>query len=342
MNNSKSKQEKLAELAALEQQERKNETDSAIADVVNSEEHKERLTKRATTKKPDVVEDAEETTDEATPSIIDGYKILPLVELPHNGRLYPHTWSFAYRCPTADEIANFSSVNENDQPSIINAIQELIRKCVVIIDTETQRQVSSLEINDGDRVFFLLKLREFYLGNQPISYNTMCMSCKEEIIVNLTAASLQYWPISDKIFESFDGRTFSLDMGLSSGNVVFRIPTFDISQRIFRYIMNTYKNRDNSNKESEVFKKEFLLVAPFLYETGKESIGALKNKFRQISRDGERLKAYVDLANNLKFDNKETFIYTHDCGSEEVAEIRFPGGWKKLFIGKNSYNGLFE
>lgn len=334
------KENKLRELQNLEQQEKTNE----VNDVLNSEEHSEKIRKRSSTSKTnkdDMPQVLEEKDNVNQTSIIDGYKILPIVELPHNGKLYPSSWSFAYRCPTSEEIANFSSVNENDQLSIINAIQELIRKCVVIIDTDTQHQISTLELNDGDRVYFLLKLREFYLPNDPISYNTMCLSCKEKITVNLNAASLQFYHISDKIFDSFDGRTFTLDMGISSGPIVFRIPTFDTSQRIFRYITNTYKNKENT-KESEVFNKKFLLVAPFLYESGKETIEALKNKFRQISRDGERLKAYVDLANNLRFDNKETFVYTHDCGSEEVAEVRFPGGWKKLFVGSTSYNGIFD
>lgn len=332
------KDSKLRELAELEKEQSKN---AEIDKTLNSEFHDEKIKKLSSSsnlKEEKMIEDEENSIQ---PSIIDGYKLIPNNELPHNGRLYPVSWSFAYRCPTSEEIANFSSVNENDQLSIINAIQELIRKCVVIVDTDSQKQISSLEINDGDRVYFLLKLREFYLPNDPISYNTMCLSCKEQITVNLNSASLQFYHISEKIFNSFDGRTFNLDMGLTSGPIVFRIPTFNTSQRIFRYITNTYKNKENT-KESEVFNKKFLLVAPFLYENGNESVEALKNKFRQISRDGERLKAYVDLANNLRFDNKETFVYTHDCGSEEVAEIRFPGGWKKMFVGSSTYNGLFE
>ena len=279
-----------------------------------------------------------------TPTVVDGYRVLARYDMPHGGELYPVSWSFAYRCPTADEVANFSAINEQDQPAIIAAVQDLICKCVVIVDTNSQKQISSKEINDGDRLFFMLKLREFYLPQSPITYNTLCSFCKEKLEVNLTAASLGYYKITDKVMDSFDGRTFNIDMGLTSGPIIFRIPTFETSSRIFRYILNTYRKKSEHSQDSEAFNKRFLLVAPFLYETGTETIEALKAKFRSISRDGERLKAYVDLANNLKFDNKEVIRFTHEspeCGSEEVAEIRFPGGWKRMFVGKNSYNGIF-
>lgn len=308
----------------------------------------ESLAKQETSTQHDVEDTMQESAVEEEenvvemPSIIDGYKILNRDTIPFQGKFYPKSWSFAYRCPVSVEVANFSTINEKDQPAIMSAIEDLICKCVVIIDTETGKQISSRQINDGDRMFFFLLLRDFYLPGFPISYTTMCMFCKSPVEVAITAESLRYKMPSQKIMDSFDGRKFSLDMGLKQ-NISFLMPTLEISSKIFRYITKVYKNESSDNsKETEAFNKQFLLIAPFLYESGREPIEALKNKFRNIKSNGEMLNAYVTIANLLKLDNLETIAYQHDCGSEEEAAIRFPDGWKKMFISKGAYNGMFE
>lgn len=327
----KSKQDKLDELQALESQAKGNlEPDSINDQKIEDAESQ-------------YVHDGEpEKSEESRPSIIDGYKILQRNLLPFAGAFYPSTWEFAYRCPLSNEVANFSTINEKDQPAIMSAIEDLISKCVVIIDSQTGHQISARSINDGDRMFFFLLLRDFYLPGSPITYTTMCMFCKSPVDVAITAGSLRYKMPTQKMIDSFDGRKFTLDMGLNEP-IIFLIPTLEISSRIFRYIAKVYKNDGSDNsKDSEAFNKQFLLIAPFLYEKGNETVEQLKNKFRKIKADGERLNAYVTLANLLKLDNLDVISYQHDCGSEEEAAIRFPDGWKKMFVGKGGYNGLFE
>lgn len=322
---SENKTSKLSELESLENKAKQNNEISAEQQPIE-----------------DKYEYEEPDTDDNKPSIIDGYKILERDSLPFEGKFYPKTWSFAYRCPISNEVANFSTINEKDQPAIMSAIEDLICKCVVIIDTASGKQISARQINDGDRMFFFLLLRDFYLPGNPITYTTMCMFCKSPVDVKITAGSLRYEMPTEKMLDSYDGRMFVLDMGLNEP-INFLMPTLEISSRIFRYITKVYKNEtSDNNKDSEAFNKQFLLLAPFLYETGHETVEALKVKFRKIKMDGERLNAYVTIANLLKLDNLETIAYQHDCGSEEEAAIRFPDGWKKMFVTKGAYNGLFE
>jgi hypothetical protein len=278
------------------------------------------------------------------PNILDGFIILETSEIPQEGALYPESWKFAYRCPTSKEIANFSTINEADQPAIIAAIEDLIRKCVVIFDTNTNKQISSGQINDAHRTFFLLKLREQYLPGSPISYTSMCLLCKESMEVNLISKKLKYPELSEKLINAFDGRKFVLDMGLEEP-ISFLIPTIEISSRIFKYIVKVYRDNQNDREKKEdkiVYDKQFLLLASYLYERGNESIKELSIKYIQIQKDEKKFKAYLEIATKMKLDNFDWIDETcGNCGSEEETQIRFPGGWKNMFVNKSDDKGYF-
>lgn len=321
-------EKKLKALEELENQQKGIDGE----ETVNSEEIKK--------------ENKKIVSEDNTPSTIDGYKEVLRKDLPQEGKLYPESWRIFYRCPESKEVANFSTIDENDNIAIMMAIEDLIRKCFVIVDSNNGNRVSSGELIDGQRMFFLLLLREYYLPGKFISYNTMCVSCKEPVEVHLTAKSLRYKDITDKFLESYDGRNADVNISTKEGmvNIKFVVPTLNTTSRVFRYMINTYKKaqgNDGVKKDKEVFDKQFLLIINFLYETGHETIEQLKHKFNNIKKDGKLLEAYVILANNFKMDNYETIYFTHDCGSEEEAQIKFPGGWKGMFIDESSVEELF-
>lgn len=321
-------EKKLKALEKLENQQKGIDSE----EIVNSEEIKK--------------ENKKIVSEDNTPSTIDGYKEVLRKDLPQEGKLYPESWRIFYRCPESKEVANFSTIDENDNIAIMMAIEDLIRKCFVIVDSNNGNRVSSGELIDGQRMFFLLLLREYYLPGKFISYNTMCVSCKEPVEVHLTAKSLRYKDITDKFLESYDGRNADVNISTKEGmvNIKFVVPTLNTASRVFRYMINTYKKaqgNDSVKKDKEVFDKQFLLIVNFLYETGHETIEQLKYKFNNIKKDGKLLEAYVILANNFKMDNYETIYFTHDCGSEEEAQIKFPGGWKGMFIDESSVEELF-
>lgn len=292
-----------------------------------------------------ILNQIQENFDEK-PNIVDGYKILERDDMPQNGVLYPESWSFAYRCPTSKEVANFSTINEQDQPGIIIAIEDLIRKCVVIYDTDKNRLVSSGQINDAHRTFFLLLIRDFYLPGNPIEYPIVCSLCHEPMQSVLGAQKLKYDDISEKLLSAFDGRSFSLIMPNLDEPINFLLPTIEISSRIFRYIVSVYRNNktDKENTDDKiVYNKQFLLIAPYLYERGNETVKELINKFKKIQEDDNKFKAYLEIAVKLKLDNLE-YINNEcgSCGSLEETQIRFPGGWKNMFINKKDTTGYFN
>ena len=283
--------------------------------------------------------------DHKLPEVIDGYRVLKREDLPFNGKFYPSSWNFAYRCPTSKEVANFSTINEQDMPAIQTAVEELVKKCFLIVDSESNNEVSKEEINDGDRLFFFLKLREFYLHDLPINYGVINQAYNEPIIVSLFAQSLVFPTISEKLLSYYDGRTFEIPVPNSDLKIKFLMPTFKTSGRVFKYMVKTYqdlqKDETDSKKTVDNFDKQFLLFAPFLYEHGTETIETLKLKFKNIEKNDALFKGYLTLIQKIKLSNLEKIVYKYR-ESEEEALIKFPGGWKNMFINHGAFEDLFD
>ncbi len=281
--------------------------------------------------------------DYKLPEAIDGYRIVEREKLPFGGRLYPNSWNFAYRCPTSKEVANFSTIDEQNPSAIQTTVTDLIKKCFVIVDSETQNQISTEEINDGDKLFFFLLLREFYLHDKPIQYSVMNVAYNEPVIVNLSASMLVYPELKEKLYSCYDGRMFTIPTSNPEKPIKFLIPTFKTATRIFKYMVKTYQELqkdENSKKTVEEFDKQFLMFAPFLYEHGTETIETLKLKFRQVQTDDKYFKDFLTVINSIKLSNLDKIIYTY-LESEEEALVKFPGGWKSMFIDNTTFEDLF-
>jgi hypothetical protein len=275
------------------------------------------------------------TSPPTPPNILDGWGVITNDFLPYNGILYPPNWRFAYRCPTVKEIARFSAVPENDTQSVLAAIDDLIRKCIKIYDIETDQEIPNTEINKSDKIFFLLKIRDYYLPQQPIKYSSMCSECYESFEVDLTGSSLSYPELSQKLIDGFDGRRFTIDMGLDQP-IMFYIPTVGTYGRVLNYIIKAHKQQQQQRHDIKVDKviydKVFMNAAPFLFETGTETVQDIIKRFKAVYANDKTLEAYMAIYNNVKLDNLETINQTCPfCHGEEAVPISFPDGITKLF-----------
>lgn len=278
-------------------------------------------------------------------NLIDGFRVIPRHKLPFGGVFYPENWEFAYRCPTTKEVANFSTITEGDQPKIINSITDLLKKCFTIVDRVAQKEIPSGQINDGERLYFFLLLREFYMFDKPIEYITMSQTWQEPVTIQFVADGLQFKTPKQGLLDCYDGRKFSIPVEGLEKPIQFLMPTLDISARIFRYILKTYQEANKETvdnfKESEAFNKNFLFVAPYLFVEGNETIESLKVKFKQIEKNDKMLEAYIQIINRLSLTNAESVKYIYK-ESEEEALIKFPGGWKSIFVNKSTFSNLFD
>lgn len=277
--------------------------------------------------------------------IVDGYRILEKEMLPFNGgSFYPEGWQFAYRCPTTKEIANFSTIDNEDRPKIIAGIEELITKCFKIIDRVKQQEVPSNQINDGERLFFFLKLREFYMHDRPIEYVTISPYWNEAVNISFVADSLIYKTPNQKLLDNFDGRMFTFKI-TEEKEIKFLIPTLDISSRVFRFMLKKYqdsqKETNDNIKDADAFNKQFLFMAPYLYEKGSETVDSLRTKFLAIQKDEEVYGKYIEIINRLNLTNSEGIKYSYK-GIEEESQMKFPGGWKNIFVDKETFGDMFD
>lgn len=302
--------------------------------------------KMTQTNSEDYNEDIENSdADESNNGIVDGYKQLHRNELPFEGKLYPPTWAIYYRSPTTKEVANFSTIDEEDKPGIVKAVTSLIAKCFVILDTENNKEVSSKELNDGERLFYFLKLREFYLNDSPIQYNIISEDDEEGVInVNFFASSLIFPELKQGLMDKFDGRSFSFEYpNCGEDRIKFLIPTLKTSERILNYVQNLHKkvsDRSKDNIKKGDFDKQLLLFAPFLYETGSESMIGLSKKFVDLQKNDEKYRTLNSIINKINLSNSEAIRYYVD-GNAEDCQMKFPGGWKGMFINDVELDDIF-
>lgn len=329
-------------LNSLDEQNKPEENFDATRDINEIEEPEESV---ETPQKPQPQRPKNST--EQMPNLVDGWRVINNDDLPNHGVLYPSSWRFAYRCPTAKEVINFSTVDDRDTPAIMAAIEDLVRKCVKIWDLDTEQEVSSTEINDGHKLYFILKLREFYIPNNYIQLSSICEICHEEYNVELKPESIIYPELSETLIEAYDGRIFSLYMGDSDEPIRFRIPTIGTTSRLFKYMVRVYNDRNTKDKEKKdnklMFDKSFLKIAPFLFITGREPVVEIIAKFKKIKDNEKLLESYVSIIDNIQLDNaSEIYSVCPKCDGEGTVEIAFPGGWKKIFAKDLDTKGYFR
>jgi hypothetical protein len=275
----------------------------------------------------------------------NGYYRINSAYLPQGGVLYPESWEFAYRCPTASEVSNFSTVQENDQAGIVQVIEDLIKKCVIIYDSSEDKQISANEILDGHRTFFLLLLRNIYLPGQQLKYGAVCNYCHESFDAILAADKLRYSEINDELLKCYDGRIFHIPLDGTDQIIDFYVPTLGITSKVFKHIVKTYKTNQsdkNRTEDKSIYDKQYLLFAPFLFSNPTENMNDIRNKYNKVIKNPVLLSAYIDLSTSLKFHNDDEIESICDkCESVEETPIRFPGGIQKLFIGKSTLSKYF-
>lgn len=304
------------------------------------------------------LEETQETQEyiEPTPSKkerfneIDGWRLLEADELPYKGVFMPAEWNLFYKCPEVGDVANFATIDENDRQKIMKAVSDLVRKCFKIVNNETEKEVSTKEINSGEKLFYFLRLREFYLNDKPIVFQTFSAELEKIVEVNFVSDSLVFDEPKQKLLECFDGRHFNFKMPDSKEVIRFMIPTLGIEEKIFNYMIGTYKKLqkdENNKKDLDAYNKQFLLFAPYLFETGTEIVETLKAKFNNIKRNEALYKYYLEIILQLTplLSNKDyiKFMVTDEDDNEIMEEslMRFPGGWRKMFVNTESSSDLF-
>lgn len=267
------------------------------------------------------------------PNVIDGYISIDKDKMPYRGHFYPMGWQFAYRCPTVKEIARFSAIPEQDTPNVISGIDDMIRKCVKIYDVDTDTMISVEEINKSDKIFFLLLIRDYYIPQQGIMVENVCEDCQENFTATINSSSLSFPELPEKLIDNFDGRIFNISV--NGEKIKFYIPTLGSYSRVLNFVIKMHKNSQQQKDvkvDKVIYDKVFMTIAPFLFETGKETVQDIIKKYKAIYTKDNLLMAYMQIAQNINMDNFESINFEcPNCHNVESIDIVFPGGVTKLF-----------
>lgn len=271
------------------------------------------------------------------------YKQLPLDEIPRNV-FYPQNWLFFYRCPLADEIAVFSTTPEEDKVKIMQAVTGLIRKCFIIIDGDTEKEITTNSLHTISKMYMFLLLRDFYMNQDPIKFNVYSPALDGLVEVVFNHHSLKYKELNQNLINIYNSerRGFEFPYDNEEGHIFVPITTIGMETKMLNYMVNNYKKLqkdETTKKDFSNFDKQFIAFIPLLFETGNESVESLKFKFKRIVNDDLLMKQYLQIMNIMDLGESSNIDYTVEVDGVEViedAEMKFPGGYKKLFT-SNSF-----
>lgn len=268
----------------------------------------------------------------------DGWIPIDRSEMGIRSQFYPESWQFRVRCATVEAIKNWSSIDEENLAVINNVMNEIVKLCVSIFDTETNLPISWDKINSWDRFWFILKVREytFVNGEQAMEFDEECDNCGGNIHYVLRSESLYYefpdaevvdrhWDAA-KRFWDIDPREYEVDCR----PVKFFVPTIGKDNAILQWL---YAKNEAGKNVDETFVK-FL---PFMLERAPKDPSLLDRMIKECqdtfkSWNAEEFMFFDEVRRNITINPSEKLTEKcPNCGEEVRSTVRFPNGVKYLF-----------
>lgn len=261
-----------------------------------------------------------------------GWIDIPSEDLPHGGRLYPDTWKFRILPAITSHVRHFSSLDEENPFSVVTTLNNLIKTNVRIIDND--KVLTGDNINESDRFFFVLKVKEYTGMTKTITYEHKCNagSCNHVNQVTLMAAKLKFTELTDKAKKYLNNGSFVIETK-SLGTLVYRPTTIKESIKLQTYIVDCEKNKVE-------YENNFTKIYPFLRTDDQSEIKDLYNTYLGLSKS--KYDIYFTLASK-EFDIRtlnEVDSKCESCDCRLSAPIQFPDGLPNIFSADNIYDEL--
>lgn len=281
-------------------------------------------------------EDAEDRGPSNFPRISEGWNQIDRSEMGIRSQFYPEDWAFFVRPATVEAIKNWSAIDETRLDVINSVFNDIVRTCVSIKSAEGNIPWS--RINSWDRLWFILKVREFTFknGESKVEFNDTCTECEQEIHYVLEPKSLFYeFPDPEVVEKHWNAmeRAWYIDpkdYGLDRQSVKLYIPTLEKDQAILEWCIA----RQRANKKID---KVFLRFLPWMLAKVPKDPTVL-DKFiteaQMIFRnwDVDMFDFMDEVVRNITINPSEKLrqVCPH-CGEEVVSNVRFPNGVRALF-----------
>jgi hypothetical protein len=267
--------------------------------------------------------------DNDEPALLPGYHEIWAENFPSKGLFYPINARFFIRAASVKEIRHFSTINEQDPFSIDEALNEILKGCLMM--RYPGKQTTFKDLREEDRIYIIMTIRDltFVNGENKIAVKKNCDECGHENEFVIGKDSFDPTILPDTIMKYYDeeSRKFAIQTK-SSGTIEMVAPSIGIMMEVTKYIRK-------QQEEGRKLDQSFLKVLPYLATDWRgfnsDKIKNLEIECMQWSDiKYQTMYALTDMA---RVGVKEIMrTECERCGTEVTTPISFPGGIKSLFV----------
>jgi hypothetical protein len=268
-----------------------------------------------------------ENSDE--PALLPGYIEIWPEKFPSKGLFYPSNTRFFIRAASVKEIRHFSTINENDPFTIDEALNDILKSCLMM--RQPNKQMSFKDLKEEDRIYVILSIREltFVKGENQLVIKVSCKECTHDNEIKIINDSFEHTDIDDTMMKYYDenSRLFNVSTK-SSGDIKITPPSIGVMMEVTKYIQ---RQREAGKK----LDQSFIKVLPYLVQEWRgfteASINNLEVEF--LSWNSTKYQVMYKLTDMCRVGVKEILhAECEKCHTEVTTPITFPGGIKSLFV----------
>lgn len=253
--------------------------------------------------------------------------------MPYGSMFYPSGWVFKCRAAMGAEVANFSTIDNEEPMSVHEGINDLLKTCLRI-ENEDGATVSYRNLYEFDRLWFVLFIRDLTMQNTEtkLVFDTNCEHCGEKNSVVLSYDTLVTLELSDlaKKYFSPDHNAFVVRTK-SYGDLILQPSTIHRAEILKEWMQEELRKKNTIDKS---FIKMYWMLLNNSNDKGKNAMRDAQTEFLKISTsDTKKVALYLKLADELQVGLSQEIKYNcQSCGREAHTGIRFPDGISNLFI----------
>lgn len=263
------------------------------------------------------------------PNLLPGYHEIYAQNFPSKGLFYPEGSRFFIRAAEVNEIRNFSTLNEKDPYSVDEALNEIVKSCLMI-RFGGGKVASYKDLREEDRIHVIFTIREltFVNGENKIGVKLTCEECNHENEIEVTNSSFETNLLGDQIMKYYDSQRRIFIVNTKSGSIEIVPPSIGTMNTVTKWIRT-------KKEEGKKIDPSFAKALPYLITDWRKltdgNISNLEVEFKQWNT--QKYITFNGLTEMVKIGVKEEMHKLCDkCGVELRTPITFPGGIKNLFV----------
>jgi len=263
------------------------------------------------------------------PALLPGYHEIWKENFPSKGLFYPKESRFFIRAASVKEIRHFSTINDQDPFQVDEALNEIVKGCLMM--RYPGKQASYKDLKEEDRIYIILSIRDltFAEGENKLAVTVNCRDCGHENQIEIKNHSFESIEPTESIMKYYDDekRKFVVSTK-SSGIIEINPPTIGIMSHVTKYIRTS---QEQGKKIDPAFVKSLPYMVQEWRGLNESQIQNLEIEFMRW--DTKKYQVFNALTEMAKVGVKDQIHRECEkCGTEVRTPISFPGGIKSLFV----------